>query len=116
MTVHRYVLSDRRGDVLHPDVRFFEISANGEKTLTAQGDRWSIQTLRPLAPAGELAAPAQAPAPPDGPGVLDTDSVEVRSDPRAEWKQMYDDAWRIQREFFYEPNLHGLDLLRTVRA
>ena len=111
MTVHRYVLSDRRGDVLHAGVRFFEISANGEKTLTAQGDRWSIQTLRPLDPAGDPAAPAPAPA--DGPGALDTDSVEVRSDPRAEWKQMYDDAWRIQREFFYEPNLHGLNLSAT---
>ncbi len=108
MTVHRYVLSDRRGDVLHAGVRFFQISADGEKTLTAQGEKWSIQSLRPLAPAGEPAAAAPAPA--NGPGVLNTDSVEVRSDPKAEWKQMYDDAWRIQREFFYEPALHGLNL------
>ena len=31
-------------------------------------------------------------------------------DPRAEWKQMYHEVWRIEREFFYDPNYHGLDL------
>ena len=39
----------------------------------------------------------------------------MRSDPRAEWKQMYHDAWRIQREFFYDPGLHGLDLAAAIK-
>lgn len=30
-------------------------------------------------------------------------------DPRAEWKQIFIDAWRIQRDFFYAPNMHGVD-------
>jgi tricorn protease len=47
--------------------------------------------------------------------VLATDNLEVRSDPRAEWKQMYHDAWRIQREFFYDPALHGLDLQAAIK-
>ena len=50
-TVHRYDLRQRRGDVLVSGVRFFEVSANGEKILTAQGDRWTIQNVRPLPPA-----------------------------------------------------------------
>ena len=29
--------------------------------------------------------------------------------------QMFHDAWRIQREFFYDPNLHGLDLAATIK-
>ena len=40
----------------------------------------------------------------------------MRSDPRVEWKQMYYDAWRIQREFFYDRDLHGLDLQRPSRG
>jgi len=32
-----------------------------------------------------------------------------RIDPRAEWKQIFNDAWRIQRDFFYEQNMHGVD-------
>ena len=129
LTVHRFDLRQRRADVLTSGVRFFEISANGEKTLTARADRWSIETLRPMPPAREGAGggpggnaggagggpgPGGGPSGPGG-GALSTDEIEVRSDPRAEWKQMYYDAWRIQREFFYDPDLHGLDLKAAVK-
>ncbi len=107
-------------------MRFFEVSANGEKTLTAQGDRWTIQALRPIAPAGGgapggSAAGASAPPGPGGSGAgsgtftLQTEDIEIRSDPKVEWKQMYYDAWRIQREFFYDPGLHGLDLPAAIK-
>jgi tricorn protease len=124
MTVHRYDLRQRRSDVVTSGVRFFEISANGEKTLTARADRWSIQTLRPMPPAsgagggpggGDAGPPAAGPGGGAAAGTLNTDNIEVRSDPRAEWKQMYHDAWRIQREFFYDPGLHGLDLAAAIR-
>jgi tricorn protease len=129
LTVHRYDLRQRRADVAASGVRFFEISANGEKTLTARADRWSIQTLRPMPPAGGPGggpSPGDAPpspgpaagapaAGPPAPGTLNTETIEVRSDPRAEWKQMYYDAWRIQREFFYDPDLHGLDLAASIK-
>jgi tricorn protease len=36
--------------------------------------------------------------------------MEVYVDPRAEWKQMYHEAWRVQRDFFYDPSFHGLNL------
>ena len=128
LTVHRHDLRQRRSDVVTSGVRFFEVSANGEKTLTARAERWSIQALRPMPPAsgpgggsgaGEAASgpPAGGPAPggPAGAGQLNTESIEVQSDPRAEWKQMYHDAWRIQREFFYDPQLHGLDLASAIK-
>jgi tricorn protease len=41
---------------------------------------------------------------------LKTEAMEVYVDPRAEWKQMYREAWRLQRDFLYDPNYHGLDL------
>ncbi|MBY0461126.1 MAG: PDZ domain-containing protein, partial [Gemmataceae bacterium] len=34
---------------------------------------------------------------------------EVRVEPRAEWKQIFEEAWRINRDFFYDPNMHGAD-------
>ncbi len=65
MTVHRFDLKQRRSDVVTSGVRFFEISANGEKTLTARAERWSIQALRPLPPpGGNTGATANAPPPP----------------------------------------------------
>ena len=93
-------LRQRRGDVLVSGVRFFEVSANGEKVLTAQGDRWTIPE-RATTTAGEW-WPRRASARGWWAGVfrLRTDDIELQSAPTLEWKQMYHDAWRIQREFF----------------
>ena len=44
-----------------------------------------------------------------GKGRLNIDAVEVRVDPRAEWPQIFDEAWRINRDYFYAPNMHGAD-------
>ena len=33
----------------------------------------------------------------------------MRVDPQAEWKQIFDEAWRINRDYFYAPNMHGVD-------
>jgi len=30
-------------------------------------------------------------------------------DPREEWKQIFTDAWRLERDYFYDPNMHGVD-------
>jgi tricorn protease len=44
-----------------------------------------------------------------GPFELDLSEVKVLLDPRAEWRQIFDEAWRMERDFYYEPNLHGID-------
>lgn len=40
---------------------------------------------------------------------LDTSGMRMRIDPRNEWAQIFRDAWRMERDFFYAANLHGLD-------
>jgi tricorn protease len=50
-----------------------------------------------------------------GEGKLKTEEMEVFVDPREEWKQMYRETWRIERDFFYDPNHHGLDLAATAK-
>jgi len=104
-TVHRFDLKSRRSDVAVGGVSFFEISANGEKMLYRQQDRWFIVAPRPMAAGG---AAQQPPSPPASP--LRIENLEVRADPRQEWRQMYREAWRIERDFFYDPGFHGLDL------
>ena len=44
-----------------------------------------------------------------GDGKLKLDAIEVRVDPRAEWPQIFDEAWRINRDYFYDPKMHGAD-------
>jgi tricorn protease len=40
---------------------------------------------------------------------LATADLETVVDPVAEWRQIFADAWRIERDFFYDPNLHKVD-------
>src|SRR5205085_1874724 len=40
---------------------------------------------------------------------LNLDAVEVRVDPPAEWAQILDEVWRVNRDYFYAPNMHGAD-------
>src|SRR5262245_4528214 len=35
--------------------------------------------------------------------------MDLRIEPRAEWQQIFDEAWRINRDYFYDPNMHGAD-------
>ncbi len=40
---------------------------------------------------------------------LDLGGMEVRLDRRQEWRQIYRECWRQMRDFFYAPNMHGVD-------
>jgi tricorn protease len=96
LTVYKFDLSKRKTDKVLEGITAFDVSFNGEKMLFHQGGRWVIaSTTQPLRP---------------GEGTLNVAEMEVFVDPRAEWNQMYREAWRIQRDFFYDPGLHGLDL------
>lgn len=44
-----------------------------------------------------------------GSGRLDMGAIEVRIDPMSEWTQIFDEVWRINRDYFYDPNMHGCD-------
>ena len=111
-TVHRFDLSKRKSDVAITGVRNFQICLSGEKMLYQQGDRWVIAAPKPMADVED----APSPPPSGSKGTLKTESLEVRVDPRAEWKQMYHEAWRIERDFFYDPGYHGLDLKAAEEA
>jgi tricorn protease len=98
--IHKYDLEKRKLEKVIEGVRTFDVSANGEKMLYRQGENWFI------------AAAGQPPKP--GEGKLKTDDIQVHVDPKAEWEQMYREVWRIERDFFYDPNYHGLDLKATA--
>ncbi len=96
VTVYKFELKTRKTDKLLDGVRQFQLSANGEKALIRQAERWFISSV------------AQPPKP--GEGTLRLDGMETRVEPMTEWRQMYREAWRIERDFFYDPNLHGVNL------
>ena len=91
-----FELGTRKSTHLLDGVTAFDVSADGEKALYQQGDKWFIAAV--------------AGGPPKADKPLRTEEMEVRVDPRAEWKQMYHEAWRLQRDFLYDPHFHGLDI------
>jgi len=98
LTIHRFRLEDREAEELLEDVTAFDLSLNGEKMLYKLEDQWLLAgTEEPEAEAEE-------------PRKLALEAMEVYVDPPAEWRQMYRETWRIQRDFLYDPAFHGLDL------
>jgi tricorn protease len=104
-TLHKFDLEKRKFDKALDNIISFDLSANGEKMLYRQQQNWFI------AATATLGTPAFKP----GEGKIKTEEMEVYVDPRAEWDQMYRETWRIERDFFYAPNYHGLDLQATAK-
>ncbi len=71
----------------------FAISADGKKLLVVNGGAASIQD----AASGATGKPVV------------TAGMTAQVDPRAEWRQIFNEAWRLQRDYFYDPNMHGVD-------
>ncbi|HLZ12871.1 MAG TPA: PDZ domain-containing protein [Candidatus Acidoferrum sp.] len=97
LTVSKFDLTTRKTEPFLSGTSGYALSANGEKILYRMGTAsWFI------------AATAASPKP--GDGALKLDDMQVYSDPRAEWAQMYHEVWRIERIFLYDPHFHGLDI------
>ncbi|OWQ90224.1 hypothetical protein CDN99_12660 [Roseateles aquatilis] len=94
---------ESKAEVVTESVAAFELSGDGKKLMIRR-----------------TAAPGAAPeilivdAGPKLPGELDKSRVrwsdwQIAVDPKAEWRQMFNDAWRMQRDFFYDKDMHGVD-------
>jgi len=103
LTVQKFDLKTRKPEQILDGVGSFHLSFNGEKMLYARHDQWTI------GPAEKPGPPPPEPKPGQG-GPLKLDQLEVFVNPRAEWKHMYYQVWRDERDFLYDPGLHGLNL------
>ncbi len=94
--LQHFDLESRKLKTVVEGVRGFELTANNKKALVAlpPEDLAIIDLAKPPAPIKDK---------------LKLDAVEVRIDPRAEWRQIFDEAWRINRDYFYDPHMHGAD-------
>jgi tricorn protease len=90
-----YSLEDRKETVLG-DVNSYQISFDGKKMLVKIDKDYSIIDL----PKDKLETKDHK---------LDLGGLDVMADRRAEWKQMYNEAWRQMRDFFYSPTMNGVD-------
>ncbi len=94
-SIRVYDLATRKDEAIGPANFGFTLTADRKKMLVASRGAWSI-----LPTAGK-AEP--------GKGKLNVEAVEVRVVPALEWPQIFDEAWRVNRDFFYDPGMHGAD-------
>lgn len=90
--LHKYDFK-KRSDAEVMDMDGYNISADGKKMLFVNANSWGITN------AGEKPEP--------GKGHLNVDAIQVKIDPVAEWPEIFDEAWRINRDYFYDPGMHG---------
>jgi tricorn protease len=94
VTLHRYDLKKRKSESFVSPVMRFSLSRDGKKVLYQSGETWIITGTE------------QAPKPGEGKITVD---LQMRLDPRAEWRQIFREAWRFERDYLYVPNHHGAD-------
>ncbi|MFT3746438.1 MAG: PDZ domain-containing protein [Pyrinomonadaceae bacterium] len=109
-TLQRYRLSDRRAAPFASGVASFAVSADGKKLVYRAGGGGGGaggQGGTPPAPALFLVDADKA-APQPGSGRLNY-SLRMYLDPKEEFKQIFNEGWRNQRDYLYVPNMHGTD-------
>jgi tricorn protease len=108
-TIQKFDLGKRKVDKVLEDVNDFTVSFDGEKILYRKGDSWTTASPDDSPGGGGGSAPKP------GFGPLKLDGWQVYVEPRAMWKQIYNETWRIERDFFYDPHYHGLDLEKAKK-
>ena len=100
-TIGAYDLDKAEDKTLVENAGAFVISADGKKMLYRSGRDYFIAT------AGQKPAPNS--------GKVNIDNIQFEVNPSAEWKQIFDEVWAMQKEYFYVENMHGADW-KAVKA
>jgi tricorn protease len=108
-TVASYDFTGFQFEPLIKGVVDFQVSADGSTILYKSGNRLRALEVGKKPPEGE-----------EGEGVpsrrngwIDVGRIRVSVDPGAEWRQMFAEAWRLQRDYFWVPDMSGVDWRRV---
>ena len=88
----KFTFEDRETKALFP-VNFYEISNNGKKMFYNSGRSWFVSDLGKKSEKGPLAL----------------GSIAIKINPKDEWNNIFNEAWRVNRDYFYDPGMHGVD-------
>ncbi len=95
MALCRFDLKKREETQLVDKATWFKLSADGKKLA------YRLKEVAVVIPTSGKPEP--------GKGKVALEGLQVKVEPRQEWAQILDEVWRINRDFFYAPNMHGAD-------
>ncbi|MBN1222155.1 MAG: PD40 domain-containing protein [Candidatus Aminicenantes bacterium] len=98
-SLHRFSFADKKDESIIAGIRNGAISADGKKFMYQSQDTYGIIDIQANKKSGD--------------GALNLDSLTMKIDPRSEWQQIYNDGWKIYRDWFYVKNMHGVDWLKV---
>jgi tricorn protease len=90
--LHKYSLKDRKDEAIMA-ADLYKIAAKGEKMVYNLDGKIGITDI------GKK---------PDD-GLINTSAIQVKIDPVSEWINIFNEAWRVNRDYFYDPGMHGVD-------
>ena len=96
-----YDLDKRKSKTILDDASGYLLAADGKHLLVNKDGGWYIIA----ADEGQKAEKK-----------LRTSEMQMWVDPRKEWRQILIDAWRMERDYFYDANMHGLDWNKVKEA
>lgn len=94
--LHKYKIEDKEDKVFAPGVGSYAISAGRDKMMLQKHNDYFIVNAQ-----GDMASLDK--------GRVDVSHMQMYLDRLAEYKQIFNEAWRRNRDFFYDPNMHGVD-------
>ncbi|TDJ49054.1 MAG: protease [Gemmatimonadetes bacterium] len=87
---------DVKIETVASNIRFYDLSADGKKLLLRVGDKLHVVDAKPKS--ADLKKTA-----------IDLDGWKLSIDPREEWRQMFVESWRLERDYFYDQGMHGVN-------
>ncbi|MEA4918533.1 S41 family peptidase [Proteiniphilum sp.] len=93
--IMRYNINEAKTEEILDGTGWGILAADRKSFIYRSGNNWGVAKNQTGQPAGT--------------GTINLDNLNMRIDPRAEWNQIYADAFRIFRDYFYVNNLHGVD-------
>jgi tricorn protease len=102
--LHSYDLTARKDGIIVEDLSTYSLSADGSKVLykrTGPGEHYEIVDAKPQTE-GQPAGPSAKPTP------LDLSHMLMRIVPTEEWAEMFNNAWRLERDLFVNSRMNGV--------
>lgn len=99
-TLYTYDLEEREEKAVLADLDGAQVSRDGLKVLVNRKQDYALIELKPDQKFEKK---------------LPTGELPMTVEPQAEWQQIFNDAWRLERDMFYDPGMHGVDW-KAMRA
>ncbi len=96
--LYKYDLAGGSASELISGINQYHLSADGKSLIYKSGNTYGVTGIKP----GSVGA-----------GKLNLRDIHIEVNKTAEFTQIYDEAWRVQRDFFYDKNMHGLNWEKT---